>query len=80
MSRVSEEEIAWSYEVLTQLRDGLNKVAENPQLAEKFMKEFFEKLPDILDAFMYLVKEEHVGVVRDVVSAAIRVCRKIGMG
>jgi len=80
MSRVSEEEIAWSYEVLTQLRDALNRVAANPSIAGMFMKEFFEKLPDILDAFMNLVKDEHVGVVRDVISAAIRAYKKVRVG
>jgi len=74
---VSQAEIDWAYEVLTALKEGLDRVAAEPRLKGRFVVEVVEYLPDILDAFVCLVKEEHRGLVLDVIGAATKAFRRM---
>jgi len=77
VSEVSEEEITWSYQILSVLKEGLDKVAANPQIMPYFYKEFIGNLPDIFEAFINIVQPEHREVVRDIVRSAVRAYRRI---
>lgn len=74
---MTEEDITWSYGMLTVLKGGLNAVATNPKYMPIFYGEFIRNLPDILDAFINIVQPEHRPVVRDIVGAAVRAFRRI---
>ena len=73
--KVSEVQIKWSYDILESLRRGLNKVAQNPELKVKAVVELMDWMPDVVDAFLNLVEEEHTGVVTSVFEAAVRAVR-----
>ena len=73
--KVNEVEIKWSYDILESLRNGLDKVAQNPELKPRAVVEFMKCLPDVVDAFLNLVEDEHTGVVAGVFEAAVRAFR-----
>ena len=73
---VDQQEIDWSYQVLERLAMGFDKVTAKPGLKPKFAYKVIENLPDILDAFVNLVEEEHQRVVVRVVRAAVRSFRR----
>jgi len=72
---VTQREIDWAYAVLEALKEGLDKVAVNPALNRRFTFEFLVNLPDIFEAFIVLVKDEHREMVGSVVSSAVAVVR-----
>jgi len=74
--KISEKEINWSYEVMSVLKEGLDKVAAKPECMALFVMEFMRDLPDVLDAFVNLVEEEHRGVVVEVVRSAVNAIRR----
>ena len=73
--KATETQIKWSYDVLESLRNGLDKVAQNPEMRMRAIVEFMDHMPDVVDAFLNLVEDEHTGVVAGVFEAAVRAFR-----
>jgi hypothetical protein len=59
----SDEEVTWAYEVLGALKES-KRMLDNKEISEEtFGKWMAENFKSILTALMFLVKEEHRGVV-----------------
>jgi len=56
MSKVDQ-----SYVVLDWLIDSMRKVSDNPKLLGEFLFNYTQKAPEIVDAVMPLILEEHRG-------------------
>lgn len=67
VSETEEDVEEFSYEVLDWLSKSMLTVAENPKNMGEFLYNYTERLPTILDAVMPLVKEEHRGIIGEVI-------------
>lgn len=69
MNRMAEQKLDYSYKVLETLTASMRRVKQEPGLFARFLYEYVQKAPEIMDAIEPLIKEEHLGVVGDMVKA-----------
>lgn len=69
---ITEADVDWSYGVLSAVRESMDKAVDNPELSKQLMREIAEGVPDLLEAVLILVKDEHRGVVGSVIASAVR--------
>lgn len=66
-----ERLVDWAYDVIFWVRDMLNYGAENEDVVYEVVRKLQEKIPEIFDALMVLVSEEHRGVMADLMKAVV---------
>jgi len=69
--RAEKEVEDWACEALRGLTESIDYLAVNPGAYPDWVKEFFGKLPDLVDAFLAVVKEEYRPVVHELISAIV---------
>lgn len=72
----SEEEIKYSYDVLGNLKTACDAIVGHPEKKMQLVADILPNLPDILEAFVNLIKEEHKGIVVGVIKAATSAFRQ----
>lgn len=70
----SDEQITYAYNVIDSLVEGMDKVTAEPRLAMQFYVEVLMKMPEIVDAIMPLVNEEH----RELIGKFLRSMSRMG--
>lgn len=69
--KVVDGEIDYAYKVVGALTAGAKAVLAEPSLKQQFIYEMILSAPKWLDSIMVLVKEEHRGVMLELVRAVV---------
>ena len=74
------DEVAYAYDVLETFANAMRKVRDQPGYFLKFLYEYLEKIDVLMDAVEVVTKEEHLGIVGEVMKASVEMigsCLKV---
>lgn len=66
---ITEADVEWAYSVLSSVKEAMDKAAGDLMACNQLMGELVNQLPDILEAFIILVNDEHRQMVAEVVGS-----------
>lgn len=72
---VTTADVDWAYGVLSTVKEAMDKVVGDLEGSNQLMDELVGELPDILEALIILVGNEHKQVVAGVVQSWVKMMR-----
>lgn len=61
--KVTEADVDWAYNVLSTVKEAMDKVTGDRKGSEQLMGELVQQMPDVFEALIVLVSDEHRGAV-----------------
>jgi len=68
----TEADVDWAYGVLSAAKEAIDKATGDEEATRQLMKEVVEEMPNILEAMVILVEEEHRGLVGGLITSTVR--------